>query len=148
MKVSRRKFLVSSSLSVAGTMLLPKNIFANTNAVNTILGLQLYSVRDDMEKDPMGTMKQLAAMGYKYVEHANYVQGKFYGYAPTEFKKVLDDIGLKMPSGHTVMNATHWDAAKNDFTDVWKQTVTDAATVGQRYVISPWLDESLSLIHI
>lgn len=143
MKVSRRKFLVSSSLSVAGTMLLPNNIFANTNAVNTILGLQLYSVRDDMEKDPMGTMKQLAAMGYKYVEHANYVQGKFYGYAPTEFKKVLDDIGLKMPSGHTVMNATHWDAAKNDFTDVWKQTVTDAATVGQRYVISPWLDESL-----
>lgn len=143
MKVSRRKFLVSSSLSVAGTMLLPNNIFAKTNAVNTILGLQLYSVRDDMEKDPMGTMKQLAAMGYKYVEHANYVQGKFYGYAPTEFKKVLDDIGLKMPSGHTVMNATHWDAAKNDFTDVWKQTVTDAATVGQRYVISPWLDENL-----
>ena len=88
-------------------------------------------------------MKQLAAMGYKYVEHANYVEGKFYGYSPAEFKKMLDDLGLKMPSGHTVMNATHWDAAKNDFTDVWKQTVTDAAIVGQRYVISPWLDESL-----
>ena len=143
MKLSRRKFLVSGSLSIAGTMLLPNNIFAHTNAVNTILGLQLYSVRDDMKKDPLGTMKQLAAMGYKYVEHANYVEGKFYGYSPAEFKKVLDDLGLKMPSGHTVMNATHWDAAKNDFTDVWKQTVTDAAIVGQRYVISPWLDESL-----
>ena len=143
MKLSRRKFLVSGSLSIAGTMLLPNNIFAHTNAVNTILGLQLYSVRDDMKKDPLGTMKQLAAMGYKYVEHANYVEGKFYGYSPAEFKKVLDDLGLKMPSGHTVMNATHWDAAKNDFTDVWKQTVTDAAIAGQRYVISPWLDESL-----
>ncbi len=143
MKLSRRKFLVSGSLSIAGTMLLPNNIFATTNAMDTILGIQLYSVRDDMKKDPMDTLKQLAAMGYKNVEHANYVDGKFYGYAPTEFKKVLDDLGLKMPSGHTVMNASHWDAAANDFTDVWKQTVTDAATVGQRYVISPWLDEGL-----
>ncbi len=143
MKLSRRKFLVSGSLSIAGTMLLPNTIFANTNAMNTILGLQLYSVRDDMKKDPLATLKQLAAMGYKNVEHANYVEGKFYGYTPTEFKKVLDDLGLKMPSGHTVMNASHWDAASKDFSDVWKQTVTDAATVGQRYVISPWLDESL-----
>ncbi|MEP7230907.1 MAG: sugar phosphate isomerase/epimerase [Ginsengibacter sp.] len=143
MKLSRRKFLVSGSLSMAGAMLLPKNIFASTTAAYTIMGIQLYSVRDDMKKDPMGTMKQLAAMGYKNVEHADYVNGKFYGYAPTEFKKVLDDLGLKMPSGHTVMNASHWDAANNDFTDVWKQTVADAATVGQLYVISPWLDEGL-----
>ncbi len=143
MKLSRRKFLVISSMSVAGAMLLPNNIFANANAVNTILGIQLYSVRDDMEKDPLGTLKQLAAMGYKNVEHANYVDRKFYGYTPSEFKKVLDDLGLKMPSGHTVMNASDWNAASNDFTDVWKQTVTDAATVGQRYVISPWLDEGL-----
>ncbi len=143
MKLSRRKFLVSGSLSVAGAMLLPNNIFADTNGMKRILGIQLYSVRDDMKKDPMGTMKQLAAMGYKNVEHANYVDGKFYGYAPVEFKKVLDDLGLKMPSGHTVMNASHWDKATNDFTDVWKKTVTDAATVGQIYVISPWLDESL-----
>ncbi len=143
MKLSRRKFLVSSTLSIAGAALMPKNIFASTTAIDTILGIQLYSVRDDMEKDPMGTMKQLAAMGYKNVEHANYVNGKFYGYEPTEFKKVLNDLGLKMPSGHTVMNASHWDAASNDFTDVWKQTVTDAATVGQMYVISPWLDEGL-----
>lgn len=143
MKLSRRKFLVSGSLSIAGTMLLPNSIFANTNAANTILGIQLYSVRDDMKKDPLDTLKQLAAMGYKNVEHANYVDGKFYGYAPTEFKKVLADLSLKMPSGHTVMNDKHWDKAANDFTDVWKQTVADAATVGQHYVISPWLDENL-----
>ena len=144
MKLSRRKFLVSGSLSIAGTMLLPNQIFANTkNAAPVILGIQLYSVRDDMKKDPLDTMKQLAAMGYKNVEHANYVNGKFYGYEPAEFKKVLDDLGLKMPSGHTVMNASHWNAATKDFTDVWKKTVTDAATVGQLYVISPWLDESL-----
>ena len=32
-------------------------------------------------------------MGYKYVEHANYVNRKFYGYSPSEFRKILDDLG-------------------------------------------------------
>ena len=43
------------------------------------------------------TLKQLAAMGYKHVEHANYKDRKFYGYTPTEFKKILDELGIKMP---------------------------------------------------
>jgi sugar phosphate isomerase/epimerase len=143
MSLSRRRFLVNSSLSLAGTMLFSNRLFAGGLAPDTILGLQLYSVRDDMKKDPMDTLKQLAAMGYKNVEHANYVERKFYGYSVTDFKKVLSDLGLSMPSGHTVMSDKHWDKATNDFTDVWKQTVDDAATVGQKYVISPWLDEGL-----
>ena len=109
MKLSRRKFLVNGSLSLAGAMFLPNNIFANKNANDILLGLQLYSVRQDMTKDPLGTLKLVAAMGYKNVEHANYVNRKFYGYSPTEFKKILDDLGLKMPSGHTVMSAKSWD---------------------------------------
>lgn len=143
MKLSRRKFLVNGSLSLAGTMFFPNDIFANKKAMKNILGIQLYSVRDDMKKDPQGTLKQVAAMGYKNVEHANYIDRKFYGYTASEFKKVLNDLGLQMPSGHTVMSDKHWDKATKDFTDAWKQTVEDAATVGQRYVISPWLDESL-----
>lgn len=143
MKLSRRKFLVNSSVALAGTMLLPDFIFANKKAKEHILGIQLYSVRDDMQKDPLGTLKQLAAMGYKNVEHANYIDRKFYGYSAKDFKKVLEDLGLHMPSGHTVMSAADWDKTKNDFTDKWKQTVEDAATVGEMYVISPWLDESL-----
>ena len=147
MKVSRRKFIMSGSMSIAGTMLLPKSFFAMNNIFhsgdNHIIGIQLYSVRDDMKNDPLGTLKQLAAMGYKNVEHANYIDRKFYGYTPVEFKKVLDDLGLKMPSGHTVMNDSDWNKTTNDFTDKWKQTVEDAATVGELYVISPWLDESL-----
>lgn len=144
MKLSRRKFIRNSSLSMAGVMFLPKNILESSFLKSShILGLQLYSVRDDMKNDPSGTLKQLADMGYKNVEHANYVDGKFYGYTPVEFKKLLDGLGLKMPSGHTVMSADDYDKTKNDFTDKWKQTIEDAATVGQHYVISPWLDESL-----
>ena len=144
MKLSRRKFIRNSSFTMAGTVFLPKDILHSFSFKgNHILGLQLYSVRDDMKIDPSGTLKKLADMGYKNVEHANYINGKFYGYSPVEFKKLLDDLGLKMPSGHTVMNASDYDASKNDFTDKWKQTIEDAKTVGQKYVISPWLDENL-----
>lgn len=142
MHISRRNFLRTGALAVAGTTLLRNELFAAARA-KEILGIQLYSIRDDMKKDPSGTLKQLAGMGYKYVEHANYIDRKFYGYSATEFKKLLDGLGLLMPSGHTVMGKQHWDAAKKDFTDAWKYTVEDAATVGQRYVISPWLDEGL-----
>ncbi|HET6557492.1 MAG TPA: sugar phosphate isomerase/epimerase family protein [Prolixibacteraceae bacterium] len=142
MNTSRRSFIRNSSLLIAGTALLSKTAFASAKP-NEIMGLQLYSVRDDMMKDPKGTLKQVAEIGYKHVEHAGYTDGKFYGYTPVEFKKVMDDFGLKMPCGHTVMGINHWDAAKKDFTDVWKKTVEDAATVGQQYVVSPWMDEAI-----
>jgi sugar phosphate isomerase/epimerase len=141
MKTSRRAFIKQGTLAALGSTLLTKTLVAKPK--KELMGLQLYSVREDMKTDPLGTMKALAEMGYKYVEHANYVERKFYGYEAREFRKVLDDLGLKMPSGHTVMGKPHWDDSKKDFTDVWKYTVEDAAIVGQEYVISPWLDESL-----
>ena len=142
MDTSRRTFLKKSALAVAGTTLLSSELFAGKRATE-VLGVQLYSVRDDMKKDPLGTLKQISAIGYKHVEHANYVDRKFYGYSAADFKKILSDQGLQMPSGHTRFDKEHWDEAKNNFTDTWKYTVEDAATVGQQYVISPWLDESL-----
>lgn len=141
MNTSRRTFLKNSSVALAGSMAFSNGLFAQKKA-RQITGIQLYSVRDDMKKDPLATLKQLKEMGYTYVEHANYVDQKFYGYPAAEFKKVLNDLGLTMLSGHTVMNKQHWDEGKKDFTDVWRKTVEDAAIVGQEYVISPWLDES------
>lgn len=140
--ISRRNFLKSGTIAVTGTALFSKCGIAAMSK-NEILGVQLYCVRDEMKKDPLGTLKELANMGYTHVEHANYVDRKFYGYSAKEFKKVLDDLGLKMPSGHTVMGKDHWDASKNDFTDSWKFTIEDAAVMEQEYVVSPWLDESL-----
>lgn len=142
MKTSRRSFIQNSVVLLAGSTLLSKAAFAAPKS-SEIVGIQLYSVREDMKKDPIGTLKQLAKIGYKNVEHANYVNRKFYGFTPAEFKKILDDLGLKMPSGHTVMGKDHWDADKKDFTDAWKYTVEDAAYMGQKYVVSPWMDESL-----
>ncbi len=103
----------------------------------------MYSVRDEMKANPLDTLQQLSKMGYRHVEHASYTDRKFYGYSAAEFKKILNDLGMNMPSGHTVMRSEHWAASAKDFTADWKYTVEDAATVGQQFVISPWLDESL-----
>lgn len=142
MQVSRRNFLVKTSLALVGASFYTNQLLAAAKPT-TVLGIQLYSVRDDMRKDPLGTLQQLALMGYKNVEHANYINRKFYGYSAAEFKKILDGLGLKMLSGHTVMERKHWDATKKDCTDEWKLTIEDAAFMGQQYVISPWLDDSL-----
>jgi len=142
MKTTRRTFIRNSAVLLAGSAVLSKKSFAAFKP-DEIVGIQLYSVRDDMQKDPLGTLTKVAEMGYKHVEHANYIDRKFYGYPAKEFRKVLDDLGLKMPSGHTVMGKDHWDPVKKDFTDAWKYTVDDAAIMGQQYVISPWMDESM-----
>ena len=86
MHTSRRTFLKKSALAVAGTTLFSGELFAGKKATE-ILGVQLYSVRDDMKKDPLATLKQISAIGYKHVEHANYVDRKFYGYSPLISKK-------------------------------------------------------------
>lgn len=143
MNASRRTFLKTGSIALAGSLVSTSPLFAAAKAANEMVGVQLYSVRDDMKKDPLATLKRVAAAGYKNVEHANYIDRKFYGYSATEFKNVLSDLGMKLPSGHTVMTSKDWDESKKDFTDKWKMTVEDAATVGQHYVISPWLDDSL-----
>jgi len=140
MYISRRKFIKQTGLALAATTLSTRSLFA-AKPGDELVGLQLYSIREDMKKDPLGSLKQLAAMGYKHLEHASYNDRKFYGYGAKEFKKILDDLGFKMPSGHTVLGARHWDTSKKDFTDLWKNTVEDAAVLGQQFVISPSLDK-------
>lgn len=141
MKSSRRSFLKNSALTLAGTAFLKQSLFAASRK-GELTGIQLYSVRDDMKLNPLNTLQQLSKMGYVHVEHANYIDRKFYGWNAKEFRKILDDLGLKMPSGHTVMRFTHWDDAKKDFTDAWKYTVEDAVVCGQHFVISPSMEES------
>jgi sugar phosphate isomerase/epimerase len=141
MNHSRRSFLRNSAMGLGAIAFASPAMQALAAAkYKKLVGVQLYSIREDMRKDPQGTLNALAEMGYKYVEHANYIGRKFYGWEAKEFKKRLDDLGIKMPSGHTVMGKPHWDDAKNDFTDLWKYTVEDAAVMGQELVISPSID--------
>ncbi len=86
MYTSRRDFLKKTTLALAGSAVLSNELFA-AKKKGELLGVQLYSIRDDMKSDPLGSLKKVAAMGYKHVEHANYVNRKFYGYGAVEFKK-------------------------------------------------------------
>ncbi len=142
MKTSRRFFLKTSSMAATAVSLFPGMACSNQNS-QKVVALQLYSVRNEMRDNPKGTLTELANMGYTHVEHANYVDNKFYGWTAKEFKKVLDDLSLKMPSGHTVLGKNHWNEQQKDFTDEWKKLVDDAAYMEQEYVVSPWLDPQL-----
>ncbi|MCW5909646.1 MAG: sugar phosphate isomerase/epimerase [Cyclobacteriaceae bacterium] len=146
MTTSRREFIRKSAFALAGTSFLAActtGTKENATATKHLLGLQLYCVRDEMGTDPLGTLKELAKIGYQHVEHAGYWDRKFYGYTPQEFKTILTDLGMTMPSGHTVLAPRHWNETDNDFTDEWKYTIEDAAYMGQEFVISPWMDQSV-----
>jgi sugar phosphate isomerase/epimerase len=143
MKTTRKDFIRTLTMAGIGTAVLKPSIFASAPPKSAMVGLQLYSIRNEMLKEPLESLQKVAQMGYKYVEHANYVNRLFYGYSAKEFKKVLDDLGLNMISGHTVMRPQHWEADKKDFSDSWKWTIEDAAILGQKYVISPSMDSNM-----
>jgi len=92
MNSSRRTFIKTSAIAIAATAVINKSVFASALKPD-LVGVQLYSVREDMKNDPLGSLQKIAGMGYKNVEHANYVEHKFYGYPAAEFRKVLDGLG-------------------------------------------------------
>ena len=99
------------------------------------IGLQLYTIRDAMAADPAGSLKKVAEIGYKYLELAGYADGKFYGYEPVEFKKLVNDLGMEILSSHTQVEAegiTLENATK---------MAEDHAKLGVKYCIQPWVVE-------
>lgn len=66
-------------------------------------GLALYTLRDDMGTNARATLQAVADDGYKYVESADYKDGKFYGMTPKEFKETLRSVGLTPISAHMGM---------------------------------------------
>ena len=139
--MNRKSFIQNSALAIAA-LSIPDFTFAKPKYPKNLVGLQLYSVRNAMKANPLDTLQKLSAMGFRFVEHANYIDRKFYGYTAKEFVKILKDLGLKMPSGHTVFETKHWDYATKDFTAEWKYTIEDAAICGQQFVVSPSLESA------
>lgn len=73
--------------------------------------------------DAAGTLKRLGQIGYQEIESAQSEKGNYYGLAPKEIKKMLNDQGMRLRSGHT-----HID--KN-----WQKSIDDAAEARQDYII-------------
>ncbi|HTJ14696.1 MAG TPA: TIM barrel protein [Dinghuibacter sp.] len=130
MRLSRKRFLHDVGVTLAGVAVLPQGAARKGRT-----GLQLYSVRDEMNRDAPGTLLQLANMGYRRLEHAGYWKRKFYGRTAKEFRDLLDGLGLTLLSGHVFIGPEHWQ--DGHFTDEWRYTVEDAAAAGQHYLVTP-----------
>jgi sugar phosphate isomerase/epimerase len=141
--MERRTFLTGVA-TLAGSTLLAQWPAPKMKTYH--LPLQLYSVRDEMKKDAVGTLKALAQMGYTEVEPAAYVERdtfqtrKMYGYSVKELRKIMDDLGLKVPSSHVVFLKRHLSPDGRDITDEWKAVIEDALILGQEYLINPWFE--------
>ena len=92
--LTRRDLLIRSTAVMAGAQVVGvRSLFAADESSKP--GVQMYMVAADFKKDPAGTLKQLSAIGYGYVEA--------FAMAITsipEFKKMLADAGLGCPAGH------------------------------------------------
>ncbi|MET4083065.1 sugar phosphate isomerase/epimerase [Pedobacter sp. UYP30] len=123
---SRRSFVKQASFIVGAAIIAPSLAF---NKVNKKVGLQLYTLRDLLPKNPAEVIKQIAKAGYKEVETFGLNGGKFFGYAPKDFKKLLADNGLTAPSGHYGME----EFDKTGKTDNLKADMQAALAVGSDY---------------
>ena len=135
MTYQRRDFLKTASLLTSGIALtavagkLAGCKTGNVGAGGTInrYGLQLYTLRDVLPKDPKGTLKQVSSFGYKQIEGYEGPQGMFWGMKNTEYRDYLDSLDMKMVSSHCDMN--------KDF----ERKADEAAAIGMKYLICPYL---------
>lgn len=77
-----------------------KNELMAMASKSNAFGLQLWSVKQALAKDPLAVLKQLSDNGYKKIESFEGAKGMFWGMKNTEFKKVMDDLGMNMVSSH------------------------------------------------
>src|ERR1700744_1910092 len=124
MSISRKRFLATSFTAIAASFA-PPVVWGGEYRKKDAAGLQLYSVRPDMNKDTPGTLQRLADMGWRKVEHAGYWERKFYGRPAAEFRKMMAGMGMTMVSGHVFIGPDHWNEDRGEFTDEWKYTVED-----------------------
>jgi sugar phosphate isomerase/epimerase len=92
------------------------------------IGLQLYTVRGEMQKDVAATLARVARIGYKEVEFAGY-----FGRSPTDIRALLDADGLTSPSSHVALAAIRADTPG---------TIAAAKVIGHQFIVVPWIDEA------
>ena len=135
---NRRDFLKISAAGSVGMMLLgATETFAGIadDRKKFGVGLQLYTIRDAITADLLGSLKKLSALGYKNLELAGYANGKFYGHSPAEFKKMVSDLGMDVISSHSAVEAA------GITTENAKLMADSHAALGAKYVIQPWINE-------
>lgn len=129
--MKRREFIQTASFAAVGLLSLPS--FLAVAKTKKGLGLQLYTLRDTMPKDPKGVLKQVASYGYKELETYGYNNGKLFGMEIREFNDYVKSLGMKVTSGHYGLDIIRGD---------WEKAVVDAKAIGQKYMVCPYLNDN------
>jgi len=127
LSMNRRTFL-ETSIAAGILASLPGRAFAATHDIKKV-GVQLYTVRDDVKKDFAGSIAKVAAIGYKEVEFAGYFDHK-----PSDVRALLDKNGLAAPACHVSYEVVEKH---------WPETIDAAKTIGHQYIVCPWVEEKL-----
>ena len=129
LNLSRRTFLKTTAASAAAACAVGSGCDGRLlgKSKKIPLGLQLYSVRADCQKDLPGTIKTVADIGYDGVEFAGY-----YDYSAKDIRKLLDDNGLKCCGTHAQLDTLLGDNLP--------KTIEFNKIIGNKYLIVPWLD--------
>lgn len=130
---SRRDFIKQSALVTTGFLVTPDDFFK----IKKPIGVQLYTLRGDIEKDARATIQKVATLGYKEVETFDYKDGKYFGMPPGEFMQFLKSTGLSSPSGHYSGGGFFF---QDKWEEKWRSLLNDAKAIGQKYVTVPSLD--------
>jgi len=123
--MDRRSFL--GTVTAAGIM--AKRLSWAAERKIEKVGVQLYTVRDQMKADFAGTIEKVAKIGYREVEFAGYFDNP-----PKEVKGLLDKNGLTAPSAH--IDFEH-------ITTKLPEVIEAAKVVGHQYIVCPWMPEEL-----
>ena len=134
--MKRREFVLKSSL-LTTSILAPMSLSScNNRPYKNKVGIQLYSLRDEMIKNPKETLAKVASFGYKYVEGYEGDHGLFWGMSNIEFKNYLDNLGLEMIASH---------CGDTNNLESFKAKCDQAAEVGIDYLICPWAGKEISI---
>jgi sugar phosphate isomerase/epimerase len=107
------------------------------------IALQLYSLREDFNKDFDAAIKATADAGYTAIEAASYSDGKFYGKTPEDFKAAVEAAGMKVLSSHTTKSLSEKELHTKDFSASlawWDEAIAAHLAAGMQYIVAPWMD--------
>lgn len=138
--INRRDFIVQST-SVASASLLALHGFTHVSSAKYKMGLQLFTVREPLSKDVVGTIKKIASIGYEDCETYSYDpdKGQYYGLKASAFKQLLAENKMITTSGHYDFTK-FFDKTSDAMMRYVDQCIEGAHALGQRYITWPWLD--------
>ena len=139
--MDRRKFLKSSA-ALGAVSVLPLNLWSCQAGPKYKLGYQLFSIRDEMEKDPVATLKALKAMGYEDFETYGFdaTTNTIYGFDPIDFKAILADLQLTVSSGHYDFNSL-LEVPDKELLNYVDASIKAAKTINNSYITWPFIAE-------